>query len=493
MQLLMQASQHHEAFLQMTRQKSVSTDMARVKQHVDMAENIYAHLLNQNLDNHQLIYQLATLYMQTDRNGLAIKLLAPLVEREDARIEWVNNLGAAYRNEHMNAPARAAFEQALKIQEHPDVYANLCALWVNEGCPEKGIPFGEKCLEMEPTHKQGTWNLGLLYMENKQYDKGFPLYAKGFETGERHIRAYLNPEGKDCPYWKGEDLTNKTIVLHGEQGIGDEILFMQFVPAFIEAHPHTRIILDLHPRLCELFRRSFGEKYPHVKMFDTRKSRVIPEWNTGAEGVEPIRVDYKDGLGSLPALYWHWMGSVRSYLKPDPVLCKQYKGYVDALNTGKRPVIGLAWTGGRKKTRTDLRSIDLQQFADILRLDAMFVSLEYWPNADKVVSKAIAELGVDIHHFPDVVEGFEYEHAIALASACDVVVSVNTSLVHVCGAIGKRCLTLTPHGHAWRYGLKDANNPFYQTVEQFHQNEGEGWERCLEEVRQVLIKDYCHE
>jgi len=482
---LMEASHYHQSFIQMTSQKG-RFDTHQAAQCVERSESLYSELLNRDIHNSIVLYQLATLYMQTNRNGLAINLLEPLIKHsKKPKIEWLNNLGAAYRNEHCNAEARDAFEAALKVEYHPDVLANLCALWVNEGYPERGIPYGRQCLQLRPDHPQGNWNLGLLLIEDKQYEEGFKFYANGFETGERIIRSYKDKDGKESKFWKGEDLDGKTIVLHGEQGIGDELLFLQFVPEFIMANPNTRIVLDVHPRLFTAIQRSF----PNVAdIFPTRKSKETPEWN------DSIRVDYKDGLGSLPRWYHKYRRVNAGWLKPDTDLVAKYKGIIRNIQeeTGQigRPIVGIAWTGGKKKTRVDLRSIPLEKLVPVLENDATFVSLEYIPGAEKQTGELLKQHGIYLHHWPDVVEDMDYEHSMALAAACDLVICVNTSMVHVRGSMGLLTWTLTPHGHAWRYGKKDELNPFYGEVIQYHQDDGVDWDIPIQKVAKDL-KKYC--
>jgi ADP-heptose:LPS heptosyltransferase len=337
---------------------------------------------------------------------------------------------------------------------------------------------------MKPDHKQGSWNLGLLYLENKEYGTGFTHYAHGFFTGERIVRSYLNKEGKEADFWVGQNLDGKTIVLHGEQGIGDELLFLQFVPEFKKAHPDTRIVLDVHPRLCAAIQRSF----PDIQdIFPTRKTS--PEWNT------VLRVDYKDGIGSLPKWYHASRRKNAGWLKNDAQLAEKYRLWVEGIQkkfgqTGK-PIIGVAWTGGRKKTRTDLRSIPLNEWEPILKQDATFISLDYNPGAELQTGSFWKEHGVPVHHWPDVVEDQDYEHTLALAGVCDLVICINTSIVHVRGSMDLPCWTLTPHGHAWRYGKKDRINPFYNSVIQYHQDDGQRWDIVINKVAKDLNR-YLH-
>lgn len=477
--MLTEASRYHQAFIDMTQNKGrFSPQEAAVL--VEKSESLYAELLNTDPEDAIVRYQWATLLMQTGRNGPAIVVLKPLA-KQDPKLEYLNNLGAAYRNEHMNEEAKAAFERALEIERHPDVLANLCAQWVNEGYPEKGIPYGEECLRKIPNHPQAMWNLGLLYLENRNYEEGFALYAKGFETGERIKRYYKDSKGQEAKFWKGEPLAGKSIVLHGEQGIGDELLFLQFAKEFIRQYPETKVVLDVHPRLEKAVKRSFPE-VPLI--FGTRKTRETPEWN------KEIPVDYKDGVGSLPKYYHKVRRKHCPWLIPDEALVEKYSSIIQEFkeSTGLigKPTIGIAWTGGRKKTRKDLRSIPLEQWVPILEQDALFVSLEYWDTAAAHTSAILRKENLYVHHWPDVVQNFDYDHTIALVQACDLVISVNTSVVHVAGSLQKPCWTLVPHGHAWRYGKKDEINPFYNSVSQYHQRDEEDWTRVIHKVQEDL-------
>lgn len=486
---LVEASHYHQNFIAMTARKG-QFDPKQAAQCVERAESIYAELMNRDPANPIVRYQLATLYMQTNRNGLAINMMEFLIQASSKpALEWYNNLGAAYRNEHMNAEARTAFEKALSLEYHPDVLANLAALWVNEGYPERGIPYGKECLRLQPDHPQGSWNLGLLLIEDKQYSEGFDHYARGFETGERLIRYYRNKNNQEAEFWKGQDLNGKTLVLHGEQGIGDELLFLQFVPEIFKQYPDANIILDVHPRLHTAIQRSMAELCPEITdIFPTRKSKTTPEWN------QTIPVDYKDGIGSLPRWYHTARRKNSGWLKPNPELVQFYKERLLKLQeeTGLegKPIVGIAWTGGRKKTRVDLRSIPLEQMVPILEEDALFVSLEYWEGAERDTGRILKKEGLYVHHWPDVVQNMDYEHSMALAAACDLVICVNTSIVHVRGSMDLPCWTLTPHGHAWRYGKKDSINPFYNSVSQYHQDDGDSWDIAIKKVAKDLHK-YC--
>lgn len=459
----------------------------RCGQYFQKAEVLYMEVLATDYDNLSARLSLGTLYLQTGRNWLAVQMLEPLEDKTgNPKLQQyvVNNIAAGYRSDFKNDKAKEWYKKAIDLGDtDPIVLANLAALYVNEGEPQEGIPYGEKCLQSDPKHPQGRWNLGLLYLENEEWEKGFALYHQGYETGDRLPRNYKTREGKEVPYWEGESLDGKTIVFHGEQGIGDELLFLSFIPEFFkyvkDKKWNTEIILDIHPRLVDAVQRAFD-----VQVYATRKE--TPEWN------EYTPVDYKQGLASLPKYVLSGRSKHSGYLKPKEDRAEFYKGVIQNLQArlgeeGK-PVVGIAWTGGKKKTRVDLRSIPLLKLKEVLSQDATFVSLEYIPGAEREVSELYKETGIVLHHWPDVVEDMDYDETIALASACDLVISVNTSIIHVCGALGKNCWTMTPYGCAWRYGHRAKINPFWPCVKQYQQRKNGKWDRVLQKVTADLEK-----
>ena len=159
MSLIQQANHHHSVFASMLADKG-RANPEQAQQHLLQADMLYNQILNQDMGNDLVAYQLATLYLQSNRNFLVTRLLEPLATRT-SEVGVLNNLGAAYRNEHMNEEAEFWFKKALKVEKHPDILANLCALAVNKGNPEDGIKYGRECLRMAPEHPQGDWNLGL--------------------------------------------------------------------------------------------------------------------------------------------------------------------------------------------------------------------------------------------------------------------------------------------------------------------------------------------
>ena len=414
----------------------------------------YENLLNQAPEELSILFGLGTCKLQLGMNGSAIMYFQQAIQSNNKLPELWNNLGSAWKAENRNDEARQCFEKALSLKDDPDYYNNLATLHVNEGRPDEGIEYAEKGIALNPEHPRLRWNYSLLLLEKGRWKEGFENYDYGLLSLDRPNRFYSD-KPEDVPIWNGE---KGRVVVYGEQGMGDEIMFASAIPDLIADIGRENVIFDCHERMVSLFERSFG-----VTCYGTRKNEDI-SW--------PLKdkPDYRIAIGSLFGRYRKDGKFPKTrYLKADPELVKHYREKLEA--TGPGPYVGLGWQAGYKKTRQDLRSFKLKQFLPVLEQGGTFVSLQYTEGSEDKVARFKEDTGHDIHHWTDVVQskdpegneytGFDYDHTVALIEALDLCILPNTSSVHVCGAIGADCWTLTPKAAAWRYQLKGNFMPMY--------------------------------
>jgi tetratricopeptide (TPR) repeat protein len=441
----------------------------------------YNAILNQSPDNVGTLFLLGTAYLQQGCNGLAINLFQRCLAQDRLQPEFWNNLGSAWKHEHNNAKAETCFRRALMLHKEQknqaEVLNNLCTLWINEGDPEKGIRYVEQGLQFDPEEPKLHWNYSLLLLEQERWKEGFYEYEYGLSSGDRLVRVYGSLEA--CPFWDGqEDLSDKTVVVYGEQGMGDEIMFLSALEAL--KNKAKRVILDCHPRMEALMKRSF----PWATVYATRKDKEI-DWPEN---------DPPDRMIAAGSLFYHFRRNgkfpKKRYLKVDPKKRKEYREILELLGPG--PYIGIGWKGGSKKTRIDLRSTKLGHLQKLMEKKATFVSLQYTPEAMEKVIKFKRD-NPDIHlvHLEDVVRGRDYDETAALVAALDLCILPNTTATHLCGALGSNCWTITPKAHAWRYGKHGDHMPFYgEWVKQYHQSEGKdhehAWGPTLERIGEDL-------
>lgn len=444
----------------------------------DRAEHEYETALAENIDDANALYLLGTLYLQTKRYGLAAQMLQlALILKPEAFEPW-NNLGNCYKAVNKEADAKRCWEKSLSIQgrsdhEYADIWNNFATLYVNAGCPEEGVQYCEKSIALNPEHPDAHWNLALLNLEQGKYAEGFDLYEWGFKTKNRPVRNY----GDKVTDWKGEH--GKTVVVWGEQGIGDEILFSSIIPDLIKVSKH--VIFDCHPRLVTLFKNSF----PEASVYGTRKDDVIGWVHKHPEleckiAIADLAKYFRRSLKDFPNT---------SFLKANPERVEHYKKKLNKISS--KPKIGISWSGGYVKTRKDYRSIPLEQWKPLFSEDYDFISLQYTPEAYNTVSEVEDKLDVSIRHWPFAVQNNDYHETAALVSALDLVITVNTAMHHLAGGLGKECWTLTPKAHAWRYyspSLSKRTIPWYPSVRQWQQKELGDWDSIMQNVA-ISLKD----
>lgn len=452
------------------------------------AQAMLTELLNQDFDNPVLLFALGMTCVAQRKNGLAHSLLQRALERmpdsHDAYIrlgifpqeisakdrkrfvlkqtaEALNGLALTYRYEDRLPEARSVFERALRLSPNDtDVFCNIGTMYVNDGRPQSGIPWLEKALAIEPDHTEARWNLSLLQLELGKFREGWPNYEKGARA--RSTRTYTYPDGTSIPEWDGTP--GLKILTYGEQGVGDEIMFASCVPDLMRVS--REVVIDCHPRLVELFSRSFK-----VQCYGTRKQEWI-DW--------PLehKFDARVSLGSLPK---HFRNEITDF-PGIPYLQAGRSATIDALPGIK---VGISWVGGAKETRRALRSIPLLDWKPILDKNNTLISLQYTDQSEEIslVEELIRK---PIHQLPEIDGRADYDRTAEAVNSCDLIITVNTSLVHLAGALGKPCWVLTPSRPAWRYGLHGTGMPWYKSVLQFRQRAGEPWSTVIREVAAKL-------
>lgn len=413
----------------------------------------YENLLNQAPGASVILFGLGTCKLQLGLNGSAISYFEQALKELPNSPEIWNNLGSAWKAENQDEKARECFHKAYELKPHADYLNNIATLYVNQGCPSNGMKYCEEALQLDPEHPRIHWNYSLLLLEQGMWKKGFEHYDYGLHSNDRPLRYYHGDMNK-VPIWNGE---RGKVVVYGEQGMGDEIMFASCLPDLIKEA--DEVVFDCHSRMIGLFQRSF----PGLRCHPTRKINEITWPND-----EDPPLDYKIAIGSLFGRYRSDGKFPRkAYLKADPVRTEQYRQRLEALGPG--PYVGIAWKAGGKKTAGHIRSFKLNQFVPILEKGGTFVSLQYLDEGGKC-ERFFNETGYRIHHWPEVVEsldngergtGYDYDETAALVAALDLCIVPNTTIVHLCGALGKECWTLTPNAAAWRYQLRGRHMPFY--------------------------------
>ena len=362
----------------------------------------------------------------------------------------------AYRRLGRNEDAVKAGERAIELfgekwshlEDEKDVekksqaaclYNNLGSIYMERGQFKEARKYLDLSVKAKPDHFDGNWNLGLLDLTTGNLKKGWLGYDWGFKAGERKPRPYYD----ELEEWKGEDPKGKTIVVWGEQGLGDEILFSSCIKDLYESG--ANVIFDCHWRLEKIFKRSF----PDIQVVGLRKDRDPSKF-------DKYEIDYHVPIGSLGAFYRNDFKDFprEAYLIPDQERVEYWKGQ---MKPGFN--VGISWRGGSRKTALHKRSIPLQLWKPILKTKGVnFISLQYG-GAFEEINDMVKSLGVPIQSFDDAID--DYEETANLVAACDLIISVCTTVIHTGGALGKPVWVMVPAAPAWRYHPPHKMNPWY--------------------------------
>lgn len=440
------------------------------------AEKELIKTLEVNPDDPRALYLLGTIHVIRGDHAVGIQLLLRTVQIAPEMFEAWNNLGNAYKALNLDVQAQVCWQRALAIpgraqNEYADILNNIATLYVNAGEPDTGIQYCKEAIKLDPQHADAHWNLALLMLEKGMFKEGWELYKWGFRNNIRLMRNY-----GDIPYWKGQK--DAVVAVWGEQGIGDEILFASMIPDLKKIS--RKVIFDCHPRLERLFKASF----PDVVVYGTRKDNYIT-WPSQHPDIQ-----YRVAIGDLGQYF-------RNSLDDFP----EHHGYLRVLDEDRqrmrqklediaegRSIIGISWQGGTRKTRKDYRSIPLEKWLPILKHDMLFVSLQYTEDAHKEIARLEEQYGIRIIHWPHILQAEDYYETAVLVSAMDLVITVNTAVHHLAGALGVPTYTLTPVAKAWRYWIPEGidRTPWYPSVRIFQQKEHLKWDEVIEEVAKCI-------
>lgn len=437
----------------------------------------YNTCLNMAPDEPALIFCTGSVMAQMGLNGAAINMLRRASERMPGQHEIWCNLGSAYKAEFMHEEAKECWDKAAAIAPNmADYQLNLSTLYINEGCPQDGLVYANKAVELDPANEKAHWNRALLLLELGRWKEGFIDYDAGLISRDRQYRVFDNADR--IPNWEGQKLTqDDVIVVYGEQGLGDEIMYASCIPDLIATG--AKVIYECHPRLEGIMRRSFPGLHA---IYPTRKARTI-EWTENHPDIT-----YKVAIGSL----FRWFRSEgqfprTAYLVPDHDLVDVYRMALHEAGPG--PYVGFGWAGGTKRTHGAARSLQLTPMLPVLQQPATFISLQYTKEADEKVARFVSGHGIDLHHWPDILRHHDYDHTFALLAALDLVIAINTTAVHACGAIGQECWTVTPDRCAWRYAQGGDHMVMYgDWVTQYRENGDMG--QVIEDLAHDLKERY---
>lgn len=353
-----------------------------------------------------------------------------------------------WRMEESECAYRKALERAKDPRQRALYMNNLASTFLDRGQFAKAEPVCRESLALIDD-RQTRHNLGLSLMAQHQWAEGWANYSASIGTENRRSVRY-KPPGKEEPVWDGSP--GKTVVVYGEQGLGDEICAASMLPDAIR--DSKRVIVDCDKRLQGLFRRSFpqagvyGTRY--AKPGEAKWSEKLEDIDTSVSAFE-LGQFYRKSNADFPGT---------PYLVPDPDRVAMWKGL---FATKAKPVIGIAWSGGTWHNAGEHRKLPLDAWKPIFEsIDAHWVSLQYKDAVEQIK-------GTPVVQYPYGTLTQDYDDTAALVASCDLVIAVQTSVNHLAGALGVPVWMMIPEVSQWRYGEEGSSLPWYASARIFRQ------------------------
>lgn len=365
---------------------------------------------------------------------------------------------------------------------------------------EEGAALLKECTELEPTNHEWWGHLALCYSGMREDEKATAAYEKaisikpddlalkwnraqfllakgdwlpGWEDYEARIEYRGSPAYMKLPVptWNGEDLTGKTLVVVGEQGVGDTILSSRYLALIRERHPTCKLTWIVQPRLHDLF-------------WEFRHD-LVDEFVPSGYPWPALKADYAIYQMSLPKIF----GTTLETVPADPGLIR--KRMMMQADTVRLPEphssslrIGICWTGNVAMLANDVRSVPLEALLPLAEDPRFtFYSMQVGEGSHHLHIGGAAELikdcSVDL-------EKAGFTGTAALMGSLDLVVTVCTSTAHLAGALGVPCLTMLAHDCYWVWGREGDSTPWYPGMRLFRQRVPGEWGPVVEDIRNVL-------
>ena len=383
----------------------------------------------------------------------------------DAQLRVV--LGFAYQKMHEPEIALGHYQAALDLgADTAELHSNFGIVLQDLGRIDEALEQYGCTLALQPEFPLATFHRGLARLMKYDFGPGWLDYEK------RLLSEALAPRAVTHPRWDGSPLRDGTLLVYGEQGLGDEIMFASCLPEAIRDVKHC--VIECAPKLETLFRRSFPEAAVYASMGDGNLPAAI----------RGRGIDCEVPAGSLPLYYRRSRESFPShtgYLKADPDRTERWRARLAALGPGLK--VGVSWRGGSHKTRRPLRSVGLTRWGPLLRVPgASFISLQYDAEREELVE--LEREGVGVIAWPEAIE--DYEDTAALVQELDLVLSVCTAVIHLGGALGRPVWVMAPYSPEWRYGFSGAGMPWYPSVRVFRQPAFGAWDPVIATVAREL-------
>ncbi|HEY9749802.1 MAG TPA: tetratricopeptide repeat protein, partial [Allocoleopsis sp.] len=452
-------------------------------------QKLLASRLPTPLDDLEAAITIALKRHQTNQLEAASAIYFQVLQQDPDQLDALHLLGVIAHQKHQFDQAIAYYNRVLAIAPHfAEAHANLSATLREQGKFAEAIDHCQKALALNPTFTNAYASLGLIYRCQGKVDQAIAAYncvleanpddiethwnralawllggdfIQGFTEYEwRWRRPHRRPRPFTQPLWDGSDLQGKTILLHAEQGFGDTIQFIRY--AALVAERGGRVIVECQAPLLRLLSgvRGIGQL--------VAQEAPLPDF------------DVHTPLLSLPRLFGTTVNTVPAAV---PYLFPPAQSAVQLTAPANYLKVGIVWSGSRTNQNNHHRSCAPHYFRALLQIPRVsFYSLQKDASIAELAQLSsegatVEDLSSQLHDFADT--------AAAIAQL-DLVITVDTSVAHLAGAMGKPVWVLLTFAPDWRWLLEREDSPWYPTMRLFRQQQPGDWAAVLSRVQAAL-------
>jgi tetratricopeptide (TPR) repeat protein len=379
------------------------------------------------------------------------------------------NLGHAYQMKGQLDEAITYFQKAIQFNtDLPEAYCNLGSAFRDKVQPEVAIPYYQKAIQLYPDFADAHWGLARSLLLAGNFNQGWKEYEWRWKsTDYLKYSCFHRPVNFTQPILNGSDIAGHTVLIYAEQGLGDEIQFVRYAP--LVAQHGAKVIIECHKELSTLLQPIESVKHVIVQ------GEPLPDFDVQCP-LLTLPLVFNTTLENIPAKV--------PYIFVNPVLRQGWKDKIQQDNSKMK--VGLVWNGNPKNKNDMNRSIPFSKISQFIHCsDITFYSLQKGNAAEqsrnRPLGMKLVDLSEEINNFSD---------TAAIIENLDLTISVDTSVAHLAGALGKPIWTLIPFAPDWRWMLNREDSPWYPTMRLFRQLSPGDWEsvifRVKDELRQLL-------
>lgn len=432
---------------------------------LDDAERMYREVLAIDASHADAMHLLGMVAFQTGRLELAVETIRKAIAVHPTAASYYSNLGNVLQAQDKLDEAAASYRSALALRPGlAETHVNLGNVLRELGDVDGALAAFRRAIELKPDLAEAHVAESTTLLLQGDFVAGWPNFELRWRTQDYDTPMRAYPQ----PLWNGEPLVCGRVLIWGEQGVGDEIMFAGLLPDLVRSG--TPLALECDRRLAPLFARSF----PAVS--------VISSYNPAEDDNLQITAHLPSGslLRIFRASRQAFGATTSPYLVADPAERERFRmHYKDG-----RPLVGLAWRTRNAKSGRK-RSIDLATLASLFEDTRLkWVSLQYGAHAE--LEAQAAESGAPIVIDQDVDQLQDMDRFAAQVAAMDLVVAIDNSTAHLAAALGVPTWLLLPFAPDWRWMLDTDASPWYPTMRIFRQLRLGDWSSVIRDVHAAL-------